>query len=166
MVNLILSNTFVNHKKEQMKLLNEFKEFAVKGNMMDMAVGIIIGASFNTIIDVLVKKILLPPLSLLSGGIDMQDQRFILREVSVDVSGVILSEEVAIGYGALAEAMLDFLIIGFTIFIVVKGMNRLRKKAQDTTDSTVVTPKDIELLSNLGELMKEQNELLRRNLKA
>ena len=144
-----------------MKLLKEFKEFAVKGNMMDMAVGIIIGASFNTIIDVLVKKILLPPLSLLSGGIDMQDQRFILREAFVDHSGVILTEEVAIGYGALAEATLDFIIIGFTIFIVVKAMNRLRKKAQDTTDASVVTPKDIELLTNLKELMEEQNALLK-----
>ena len=144
-----------------MKLLKEFKEFAVKGNMMDMAVGIIIGASFNTIIDVLVKKILLPPLSLLSGGIDMQDQRFILREANVNDTGMTITEEVAIGYGALAEATLDFIIIGFTIFIVVKAMNRLRKKAQDTTDASVVTPKDIELLTNLKELMEEQNALLK-----
>ena len=144
-----------------MKLLKEFKEFAVKGNMMDMAVGIIIGASFNTIIDVLVKKILLPPLSLLSGGIDMQDQRFILREAIVNDTGKTITEEVAIGYGALAEATLDFIIIGFTIFIVVKAMNRLRKKAQDTTDASVVTPKDIELLTNLKELMEEQNALLK-----
>ena len=144
-----------------MKLLKEFKEFAVKGNMMDMAIGIIIGASFNTIINVLVKQILMPPLSLLSNGLDMQDHRFILREASTDTSGTILTEEVAIGYGALVEAMLDFLIIGFTIFIVVKAMNRLRTKAQDTKDVTIATPKDIELLSNLKDLMEEQNALLK-----
>lgn len=148
-----------------MKLLHEFKEFAVKGNMMDMAIGIIIGASFNTIINVLVKKILLPPLSLLSSGIQMEDKRIVLRDAEIDGGGVILTEEVAIGYGALVEATLDFLIVGFTIFIVVKGMNRLRSKSQDTKDETVATPKDIELLSSLETLLTEQNELLRANQK-
>jgi len=143
-----------------MGLLKEFKEFAVKGNMMDMAVGIIIGASFNSIVNVLVKQVLMPPLSLLSGGINLKEHRLVLREGYTDTSGVAI-EEVAVAYGALAEAMLDFLIIGFTIFIVVKGMNRLRNKAQNTKDVTVATPKDIELLSNLKELMEEQNALLK-----
>lgn len=144
-----------------MKLFNEFKEFAVKGNMMDMAVGIIIGASFNKVIDVLVKKVFLPPLSLMTDGVNMQDQRIILKEVLKDAKGAIITDEVAIGYGALAEAFLDFVIIGFTVFIVVKFMNKLRNKAQDTEDKTVVTPKDIELLSKLTQLMEEQNTLLK-----
>lgn len=144
-----------------MKLFKEFKEFAVKGNMMDMAVGIIIGASFNTVVNVLVKKILLPPLSLLTNGINLQNKRLVLRDAITDASGTIISEEVAIGYGVFTEAILDFIIIGFTIFIVVKFMNRLRNKAQDTKDTTVTTPKDIELLSRLTELMEEQNKLLR-----
>ena len=144
-----------------MGLLKEFKEFAVKGNMMDMAIGIIIGASFNKVIDVLVKKVLIPPLSLLSSGINLQHKSLVLREAVTDTSGVILTEEVAIGYGALMEAFLDFLLIGLTVFIVVKFMNRLRTRAQDTKDTTVVTPKDIQLLTNLTELMQEQNELLK-----
>ncbi|MCF6349320.1 MAG: large conductance mechanosensitive channel protein MscL [Flavobacteriaceae bacterium] len=144
-----------------MSLFKEFKEFAVKGNMMDMAVGIIIGASFNKVIDVLVKKVLLPPLSLLSNGINLQHKRLILRNAEIDALGVILIEEVAIAYGALTEALLDFLIIGFTIFIVVKFMNRLRTKAQDTKDVTVATPKDIQLLTDLTELIQEQNEILK-----
>jgi large conductance mechanosensitive channel len=144
-----------------MKLFKEFKEFAVKGNMMDMAIGIIIGASFNKVIDVLVKKVFLPPLSLLTGGVNMQDKTIILKEVVLDASGAILTDEVAIGYGALAEAFLDFLIIGFTVFVVVKFMNRLRNKAQDIKDETVATPKDIELLSKLTNLMEEQNALLK-----
>ena len=147
-----------------MSLIKEFKEFAVKGNMMDMAIGIIIGAAFSKIIDVLVKQVLLPPLSLLSSGINMDKQRLILKDAVTGSDGAVLSEEVAIGYGALMEATLDFLIIGFTIFIVVKFMNRLRKKAQDTKDETVATPKDIELLSNLENLLEEQNELLRSKL--
>lgn len=144
-----------------MKLFNEFKEFAVKGNMMDMAIGIIIGASFNKVIDVLVKKIFLPPLSLLTDGVNFQNRKIILKDAILDASGVTITDEVAIGYGALGEAFLDFIIIGFTVFIVVKFMNQLRNKAQDTKDKTVATPKDIELLSKLTKLMEEQNVLLK-----
>lgn len=144
-----------------MKLFNEFKEFAVKGNMMDMAIGIIIGASFNKVIDVLVKKIFLPPLSLLTDGVNFQNRKIILKDAILDASGATITDEVAIGYGALGEAFLDFVIIGFTVFIVVKFMNQLRNKAQDTKDKTVATPKDIELLSKLTKLMEEQNTLLK-----
>lgn len=144
-----------------MKLFKEFKEFAVKGNMMDMAIGIIIGASFNKVIDILVKKVFLPPLSLLTDGVNLESKRIILREAIIGIDGTIITDEVAIGYGALGEAFLDFLIIGFTVFIIVKFMNKLRNKAQDTKDETVVTPKDIELLSHLTELMEEQNKLLK-----
>ena len=144
-----------------MNLFKEFKEFAVKGNMMDMAIGIIIGAAFNRVIDVLVKRVFLPPLSLLTGGVNFQNKRIILKEAVNDASGTIITDEVAIGYGALGEAFLDFIIIGFTVFIVVKFMNRLKKKAQDTKDTTVATPKDIELLSRLTDLMEEQNALLK-----
>lgn len=144
-----------------MKLLKEFKEFAVKGNMMDMAIGIIIGAAFNKVIDVLVKQVMLPPLSLLTDGVNFQKKKIILQDAILEADGAIITEEVAIGYGALAEAFLDFMIIGLTVFIVVKFMNKLKKKAQDTTDTTVVTPKDIELLSHLTELMEEQNAILK-----
>ena len=144
-----------------MKLIKEFQEFAVKGNMMDMAIGIIIGASFNKVIDVLVKKIMLPPLSLLSGNIELEDKRLVLREAVFGTDDSVIRNEIAIGYGALLEAILDFLIVGITIFIVVKVMNRLKNKAQDTKDSTVATPKDIELLSQLKDLMREQNKILR-----
>ncbi len=145
----------------KMKLFKEFKEFAVRGNMMDMAVGIIIGAAFNKVIDVMVKKVFLPPLSLLTDGVNFQDRRIILKEAILNTDGRIITDEVAIGYGALGEAFLDFIIIGFTVFIVVKFMNRLRKKSQDTKDTTVATPKDIELLSKLTDLMEEQNTLLK-----
>ncbi len=144
-----------------MQLFKEFKEFAVKGNMMDMAIGIIIGAAFNKVIDVLVKKVLLPPLSLLTDGVNFQNKKIILKEAATNIDGSIITEEVAIGYGALGEAFLDFIIIGFTVFIVVKFMNRLKKKAQDTKDETVATPKDIELLDKLTQLMEEQNALLK-----
>lgn len=148
-----------------MKLLKEFKEFAVKGNMMDMAIGIIIGASFNKVIDVLVKFVLMPPLSLLTDDVNFDNKKIILREAVANDSGVITISEVAIGYGALITVLIDFLVIGFTVFLVVKGMNRLRTRAHDSKDKTVTTPKDIQLLSDLKELMEEQNKMLKANIK-
>jgi large conductance mechanosensitive channel len=144
-----------------MKLFKEFKEFAVKGNMMDMAIGIIIGASFNKVIDVLVKKVMLPPLSLLSGNTNMGDKKIVLKEAIIAADGSVTKAEVAIGYGALFEAAFDFFVIGFTIFVVVKFFNRLLRKAEDTKDTSVETPKNIELLSKMTDLMEEQNALLK-----
>jgi len=145
-----------------MGLFKEFKEFAIKGNMIDMAVGIIIGTAFNKVVDVLVKQVVLPPLSMLSDGINFADRRIILREgLDAAQTGAVEVKEIAIGYGALIEALLDFIIIGFTIFLVVKFMNSFRRKAQDPKDKTVETPKEIQLLSDLTDLMQEQNELLK-----
>ena len=147
-----------------MGIFKEFKEFAVKGNMIDMAVGIIIGTAFNKVVDVLVKQIVLPPLSLITDGINFADRRIILRDgIDANTPGAVEVKEIAIGYGAFIEVILDFIIIGFTIFLVVKFMNRFRRKAQDPKDKTVETPKEIQLLSDLTELMQEQNELLRNS---
>ena len=137
-----------------MKLIKEFKDFAVKGNMIDMAIGIIIGASFNAVINVLVKNIILPPLSLLSDGINFQEKKIILREATEKTS------QVSIDYGLLTETILDFLIVGFTIFLVIKFVNKLQAKAEDVKDVTVPTPTDIQLLSDIKELLEVQNEKL------
>ena len=144
-----------------MKLLQEFKEFAVKGNMMDMAIGIIIGASFNQVIDVLVKQILLPPLSLLSDGINLDNKKLILRESQTNALGDISVHEVAISYGQFIVTFLDFLIVVFTIFMVVKFINRLNKQAEDPSDKTISTPKNIQLLMDMNSLLKEQNRILK-----
>jgi large conductance mechanosensitive channel len=144
-----------------MKLLQEFKEFAVKGNMMDMAIGIIIGASFNQVIDVLVKQVLLPPLSLLSDGINLDNRKLILRESQTNSLGEISVQEVAVSYGQFIETFMDFIIVGFTIFVVVKFINRLNQKAEDPTDKTISTPKNIQLLMDMNELLREQNKILK-----
>ena len=140
-------------------LIKEFKEFALKGNMIDIAIGVIIGAAFNKVVDVLVKEVFFPPLSFLTGGASLDDKQIILRKEVVE-NGVIKLEEVAIGYGKLIEAGVDFLIIGLTVFIVVKFMNTIRKKADDPKNTSEVTRKDIELLHKMTELMEKQNELL------
>lgn len=139
-----------------MKLIKEFRDFAIKGNMIDMAIGIIIGASFNAIVNVLVKNIILPPLSLLSDGISFEEKKIVLKEATEN------SVQVSLDYGLFIETVLDFLIIGFTIFLVVKFINKLRVKADDIKDVSVPTPADIKLLSNIEKLLEEQNKLLKK----
>ncbi len=145
----------------RIKLLKEFKEFAIKGNMIDIAIGVIIGAAFNKVVDVLVKEIFLPPLSFLSDGVNWENKRIVLREAVVE-DGITKPEEIAIGYGKLLEAGVDFFIIGFTVFLVVKLMNSIRNNAEDPKNPKEVTPKDIQLLHNMNELMERQVELLEK----
>jgi len=139
------------------KFIQEFKNFAIKGNMIDMAIGIIIGTAFNQVVNVLVKKIVMPPLSLMTAGVNLSERKYVLREAYGDI------EEVAIGYGELIEVLIDFAIISLTIFVVIKFMNRFRTKAEDPSNLEETTPKNIELLANLEQLMKEQNDILRGN---
>ena len=138
------------------KFFKEFRDFAVKGNMIDMAVAVVIGTAFNAVVSTLVKKVIMPPLSLLTEDVTLSNRKYVLREASEGV------EEVAIGYGELIEVFIDFIIIALTIFVVIKAMNRFKSKAEDPKDKEVVTPKDIELLANIETLMKEQNELLKK----
>ncbi|MDE3740361.1 large conductance mechanosensitive channel protein MscL [Maribacter polysaccharolyticus] len=137
--------------------IQEFKDFAIKGNMIDMAIGIVIGTAFNRVVDVLVKKVIMPPLSFLTKDVQLSEQKYILRAASEKVS------EIAIGYGELIEVIIDFGIIAFTIFIVIKIMNRFRNKAEDPTNIEEKTPKNIELLANMEKLLKEQNKILRKD---
>ncbi|AVR46268.1 large conductance mechanosensitive channel protein MscL [Christiangramia fulva] len=144
-----------------MGLLKEFKEFAVKGNMVDMAVGIIVGAAFNSVVDALVKQVIMPPLSLLTGDIHFPDKKIILREAVGDPGAANYVQEIAVGYGILLQNLINFIIVGFVLFLFIRFMNRFRAKSQDPKNVKVTTPKDIELLSNLRDLMEEQNKILK-----
>ncbi|HLS31009.1 MAG TPA: large conductance mechanosensitive channel protein MscL [Flavobacteriaceae bacterium] len=140
--------------------IKEFKEFAIKGNMIDIAIGIIIGAAFNGVIDVLVKKVLMPPISLLTSEINFEDIKITLRPAVLE-GDKIIKAAVVIEYGTLITSLINFFIIGLCTFFVVKIMNRLRDKAEEPKNKTVKTPKDIELLSDLKNIMEEQNQLLK-----
>lgn len=135
--------------------VEEFKSFAVKGNLIDMAVGIIIGTAFNNVVNVLVKKIIMPPLSLFTDDVNLQSKKYVLR-VATEAK-----EEVAVGYGELIEVIIDFFIVALTIFVVIKFFNRFKLKAEDPKNTEVETPKQIQLLSNMEKLLEEQNKLLR-----
>jgi large conductance mechanosensitive channel len=103
-----------------MSIIKEFKEFAVKGNAVDMAVGIVIGASFSKIITSLVGDVIMPPIGLLLGGVDFKNLKFVLQPAAIDKSAVTLN------YGLFVNTVIDFLIVAFCIFLVVKGLNHLK----------------------------------------
>tara|TARA_R110001606_G_scaffold345173_1_gene494085 strand:+ start:172 stop:600 length:429 start_codon:yes stop_codon:yes gene_type:complete len=137
------------------KFFEEFKNFAIKGNMIDLAIGIIIGTAFNKVISALVSKVIMPPLSLLTDDVNLANKKWVLREASKKV------EEVAVGYGELIESLIDFGIIALTIFVMVKFINRFKEKSEDPANKEVETPKNIALLASVESLLKEQNEILR-----
>jgi large conductance mechanosensitive channel len=108
---------------------SEFKEFAVKGNAMDMAVGIIIGAAFNKIVNSIVSDILMPPIGLMIGGADFKNLQLVLKEASTSAAGEALPA-VAIRYGAFFNTLIEFLIVALSVFVVIKFMNRLLRKRE------------------------------------
>ena len=123
--------------------------------MVDLAVGIIIGTAFNNVVTAIVKKVVMPPLSMMTSNVNLSNWRYVLQEGGQGI------EEIAIGYGELLEVSVDFIIVALTVFVVIKGMNKLKSKAEDPKDKQVVTPKDIELLSSIEAILKEQNAMLK-----
>ncbi|QSS97462.1 large-conductance mechanosensitive channel protein MscL [Psychroflexus sp. ALD_RP9] len=138
-----------------MKVLKEFKEFAVKGNMFDMAVGIIIGTAFSKVVTSLVNNIIMPPLIYITGKMNFSSYQIILQPKKVLENGEV-TEAVAIEYGSFLQIILDFIIVGFTIFLVIRFFNRLRTKAEDVKNTKESTPKNIELLAEIRDLLKQQ----------
>jgi len=122
-----------------MSLVSEFKEFAMKGSLMDMAVGIIIGAAIGKVVGVLVENIIMPIVGTVMGGVDFSSLAIKIGEASI-------------GYGAFIQALIDFTIVAFVIFMILRAMNNM-KKSQAEEDAT---PEDIALLTEIRDLLKKQ----------
>ncbi|MGJ0492269.1 large-conductance mechanosensitive channel protein MscL [Methylobacter sp.] len=131
-----------------MSILREFKEFAIKGNAIDMAIGIIIGAAFGKIISSLVDDIIMPPIGVLVGGVDFTKLAVTLKEATTDAPAVTLN------YGNFIQTLVDFTIIAFAIFMLVKLINRLRRK-QETAPEPIPTKEEL-LLAEIRDLLKER----------
>lgn len=136
-----------------MSILQEFKAFAMRGNVVDMAVGIIIGAAFGRIVTSLVNDVIMPPIGMLIGGVDFAELKIVLKDAAVDAAGTEIPA-VAINYGILFNAIINFLIVAFAIFMVIKGMNALKKKEQATPEAPPV-------ISTEGKLLTEIRDILR-----
>ncbi len=141
-----------------MKFLNEFKEFAIKGNMFDMAIGIIIGAAFSKIVTSLVHDLIMPALGFLIGKVNFKNLKVVLQEETIDNNGNIVQELIAIAYGNFIQVIFDFSIIAITIFIIIKVFNILRKKAENEKETSVPTPRNIELLAEIRDILSAKSE--------
>ena len=144
-----------------MGFLKEFKEFAVKGNVMDMAVGVIIGGAFGKIVTSVVNDIIMPPIGVLVGGVDFTDMKLTLKNQVVDAAGAILEPAVTLNYGAFVQQVVDFTILAFCVFLMVKLMNTLMKKKEAPAPAPAPAPepkptKEELLLTEIRDLLKEQ----------
>lgn len=133
-----------------MSMMQEFKKFAMRGNVMDMAIGIIIGAAFGKIVSSIVADVIMPPIGLLLGGVDFSNLAITLREGAEGVEPVLLK------YGVFINTVLDFLIIAFAIFMVVKGMNAMKKKEEEKPAAPPAPSKSEVLLQEIRDELRKK----------
>ena len=134
-----------------MGLIQEFKDFAIKGNVVDMAVGVVMGAAFGTIVNSFVNDIIMPPIGVLIGDVNFSDLKYVLSEAVMNGEEVV-KPEAAIMYGQFIQTILSFLIIALSIFFVVKGINKLRKKKEE---APAAPAEDIVLLREIRDALKK-----------
>jgi len=133
-----------------MGILNEFREFAVKGNVVDLAVAVIIGAAFGKIVSSFVGDIVMPPLGLLIGGVNFTDLALTLKAANGSTPAVVWA------YGKFLQAVFDFTIIAFVIFLAVKGINRLKREEQAAPPAPAAPPRQEVLLEEIRDLLKQK----------
>ncbi len=138
-----------------MSMLQEFKDFAMRGNVVDMAVGVIIGGAFGKITTSLVNDILMPPLGVVLGGIDFKDKVVVLKQAVVDAAGVVTTPAVSLNYGLFINTVIDFTIVAFALFMVIKAMNKLKKKQAAAPAAPAAPPADVVLLTEIRDLLKK-----------
>ena len=137
------------------KFIQEFKDFALKGNVMDMAVGIIIGGAFGKIVTSLVNDIIMPPIGLITGS-SFSDSKLVLRPAEVDAAGETIKEAIELNWGNFVQTTVDFFIIAFCIFLIIEGMNTFRKKEEAAPAAPAPTPEDIQLLREIRDELKRR----------
>ena len=139
----------------------EFKTFAMRGNVIDMAVGVVIGGAFGKITTSIVNDIIMPLISMLTGGINFSDWKWVLKEAVLDAEGAVASAEVAINFGNTIAIILDFIIIAFAVFCMVKFLNNLHRKKEEPApepepEPAPPAPTTEELLAEIRDLLKEK----------
>ena len=137
-----------------MGLIKEFKEFAMRGNVLDMAVGIVIGGAFGKIVSSFVEDILMPPIGVLMGGVNFTDLKFVFKQAVMDGENVV-TPEVALRYGNFIQVIFDFLIIAFAIFMLIKAVNKFNKKKEEAPAAPEAPPADVQLLTEIRDLLKK-----------
>ena len=139
------------------KFFSDFKEFAMRGNVVDMAVGVVIGGAFGKIVSSLVGDVIMPAVGVLTGGMNFTDMKWVIKSATVDAAGAAVPE-VAIGYGAFVQSIVDFLIIAFCIFVVIRAMMSLKKKEEVVEEEAApAAPTTEELLTQIRDILKNRD---------
>ena len=137
-----------------MGMLKEFKEFAVKGNLVDIAVAFVMGAAFGKVVTSFTTGIIAPLVGLLTGQ-DLSKNEWIIKDEIKDAAGEITQAKVAVQWGAFLTAIIDFIIVAFVMFLVIKGINRLKKKEEAAPETPPPTPEDVILLREIRDALKK-----------
>ncbi len=138
-----------------MGFIKEFKQFAMRGNVLDMAVGIIIGGAFGKIVSSFVADVIMPPIGVLLGGVDFSSLKLTIKEAVMNDAGGIANPAVTINYGVFINTVIDFIIIAFAIFMVIKAMNNLKKKEEAAPAPPPAPSNEEKLLTEIRDLLKK-----------
>jgi len=133
-------------------MLKEFKEFALKGNLVDMAIAFVMGGAFGKIVTAFVEKMFAPVTSLITGGIDLNKLTYTLKDAETDAAGKVTKEAVLVHWGEFITACIDFILVAFVMFMIVKAMNKMKKKEEA---APAPTPEDITLLREIRDALKK-----------
>ena len=136
-----------------MGMIKEFKAFAMRGNVIDMAVGIVIGVAFGKIVSSFVADIVMPPIGMITGGVDFSNLMIILKKATVDAAGNEIAA-VSINYGMFINTLIDFVIIAFAIFLVIKAMNATKRKEEAKPEAPPAPSKEEVLLAEIRDILK------------
>ena len=137
------------------KFLEDFKKFAMRGNVVDMAVGIIIGGAFGKIVSSLVADVIMPPIGLLIGGVNFTDLKI---KAVLSPGGEVVKPAVSINYGNFLQTTLDFLIISFSIFLLIRLLSKLQEKKKEEAPAPAAPPADVQLLTEIRDLLKNKQD--------
>ncbi len=135
-----------------MGMMSEFKEFAMKGNLVDMAVGFVMGTAFATVVTSFINDIFMPPLGKVLGGVDFGQMKYVMQEAVLNADGTVAAEEVAIRWGSFINAFISFLIVAWVMFMIIKGMNKAQKAEEE---APAAPPANEVLLAEIRDLLKK-----------
>ena len=144
------------------KFLEDFKKFAMRGNVVDMAVGIIIGGAFGKIVSSLVADVIMPPIGLLIGGVNFTDLKITLEKAVLSPGGEVVKPAVSINYGNFLQTTLDFLIISFSIFLLIRLLSKLQEKKKEEAPAPAAPPADVQLLTEIRDLLQNKQDKSQR----
>ncbi|GHA94889.1 large-conductance mechanosensitive channel [Algimonas arctica] len=140
-----------------MGMLSEFKSFAMKGNLVDMAVGFVMGSAFATVVTAFTQGVFLPLLSPVMGGIDLSEMKFTVSEAVLAADGTVLTDAAVVDFGTFLSATISFIIVAFVMFMIIKGLNKAKKKEEAAPSAP---PADQVLLAEIRDLLARQNAKL------